>query len=57
MRRLHAFVVVVACAAACLAACGQARPRAVVIGIDGADWRVIDPLVAAGRMPNLAKLR
>jgi len=28
-----------------------------VIGIDSADWKIIDGLVAAGRMPNLASLR
>ncbi|HEV8630234.1 MAG TPA: alkaline phosphatase family protein, partial [Thermoanaerobaculia bacterium] len=31
--------------------------RAVVIGIDGADWKVIDDLAARGRMPNLSRLR
>jgi len=30
--------------------------RIVVFGIDGADWRVIDPLIAAGRLPNLARI-
>ena len=30
--------------------------RVVVFGIDGADWRVIDPLIAAGRMPSLARV-
>ena len=49
------------CAAACLAGCGtgarEDRRRAVVIGIDSADWKVIDALVAEGRMPNLASLR
>jgi predicted AlkP superfamily phosphohydrolase/phosphomutase len=30
------------------------RGRALVIGFDGADWDVLGPLVAAGRMPNLA---
>jgi hypothetical protein len=30
--------------------------RLLLIGIDGADWRVIDPLVEAGRMPNLKRL-
>jgi len=30
------------------------RGRALVIGFDGADWDVLRPLVAAGRMPNLA---
>jgi len=31
--------------------------RLAVIGIDGGDWRVIDPLIEAGDMPNLAALR
>lgn len=50
-------------AAGLLAACGGDRvardvgTRAVVVGIDGADWRVIEPLIEAGRMPHLAALR
>ena len=31
--------------------------RAVVIGIDGADWKVIDQLIAEGGMPHFAALR
>ena len=31
--------------------------RAVVIGIDGADWKIIDQLAAEGAMPNLTRLR
>lgn len=31
--------------------------RAVIIGIDGADWRIIEPLIEAGEMPHLARLR
>jgi tetratricopeptide (TPR) repeat protein len=31
--------------------------RAVVIGIDGADWKLIDALAAEGGMPNLSRLR
>lgn len=31
-------------------------PRVVLIGVDGFSWRVIDSLVAEGRMPNLAAL-
>ena len=45
-----------------LSSCGsgaapEGDPRIVVIGIDGADWKLIDALVAEGRMPNLAGLR
>jgi len=28
-----------------------------VVGFDGATWDVIEPLIAAGRMPNVARLR
>lgn len=45
--------------AALLAACGDGtrkRPSVVVLGVDGFDWNIIDPLVAAGRMPALARL-
>ena len=31
-------------------------PRLLVLGWDAADWQVIDPLLAAGKMPNLARL-
>jgi hypothetical protein len=33
------------------------RHRVVVIGIDGADWQVIDPLVRRGRLPSFRRLR
>lgn len=26
--------------------------RAVIIGVDGADWKIIDALVAEGELPN-----
>jgi hypothetical protein len=32
------------------------RPKVVVIGIDGADWNVIRPLIDRGRLPALASL-
>ncbi len=46
-----------------LAACGSKDAvrdlgtRAVVIGIDGADWKIIDALAAEGRIPHLTRLR
>ncbi len=35
-----------------------ARPahRLLLVGLDGADWDIIDPLMEAGRMPNLKRL-
>jgi hypothetical protein len=33
-----------------------ARAKVVLLGIDGASWNVIDPLVAAGELPNFAAL-
>ncbi len=34
-----------------------ARPGILLIGIDGADWDILDPLIEAGRLPNLTQLR
>lgn len=31
-------------------------PRILVIGWDGADWRILDPMLEAGALPNLAGL-
>lgn len=45
---------------ALLAACGQPTPekdpRLVLIGVDGGTWSLIDPLLEAGELPNLAAL-
>jgi tetratricopeptide (TPR) repeat protein len=30
--------------------------RLLVVGLDGADWEILDPLLEQGRMPNLARL-
>ena len=54
--RLSLLIAVAALATACSPR-ESTRARAVVIGIDGADWRVIEPLIDAGRMPHLAALR
>jgi predicted AlkP superfamily phosphohydrolase/phosphomutase/Flp pilus assembly protein TadD len=34
----------------------RGRPRVILVGLDGADWSLLDRLAAAGRMPNLARL-
>jgi predicted AlkP superfamily phosphohydrolase/phosphomutase/tetratricopeptide (TPR) repeat protein len=34
----------------------MAKPRVLLIGWDAADWKVIQPLLDAGEMPNLARL-
>lgn len=31
--------------------------RVALIGLDGADWEIIDPLLARGELPNLARLK
>jgi predicted AlkP superfamily phosphohydrolase/phosphomutase len=31
-------------------------PRALLIGWDGADWRILDPLLERGDLPNLQAL-
>jgi len=33
------------------------RPPVLFVGLDGADWQLLDPWIAAGKLPNLAKLR
>ncbi|MCB9377748.1 MAG: alkaline phosphatase family protein [Holophagales bacterium] len=35
----------------------QAKPPVLFVGLDGADWQLLDELMAAGAMPNLAKLK
>lgn len=32
------------------------KRRLLMVGLDGADWQIIDPLMARGRLPNLSRL-
>lgn len=34
-----------------------AKPKVALIGLDGADWRMLDPLLKSGRLPTLDSLR
>lgn len=38
------------------AAAPAVRSRVVLIGLDGADWNVLNPLIEAGSLPNIARL-
>src|SRR5262245_48458815 len=31
--------------------------RVLLVGLDGADWQIAGPLIDAGKLPNLARLR
>jgi len=33
------------------------KVKVAILGLDGADWEIIDPLIAKGLLPNLARLR
>lgn len=59
MRLLRFFVALAACFA--LGSCAKEAPparsgRVFLIGLDGATWNRMDPLLRAGRMPNLQSL-
>ena len=64
MIRILGWLVGLLAAAGCACARGGEAPaapsrpagRVILFGIDGADWQVIDPLIASGRMPNMAEL-
>ena len=35
----------------------DSHPRIAIFGVDAADWRLIDPLIASGRLPTFARLK
>jgi tetratricopeptide (TPR) repeat protein len=35
----------------------DSRTRVAIFGVDAGDWRIIDPLIAAGRLPTFARLK
>jgi len=38
-------------------ASGEGRRRVVLLGLDGADWKLADPLIERGDLPNFGRLR
>ena len=56
LRILGAVSVLAAGAAACSSQAPAPRGKVLLIGLDGAEWDIIDPLVEAGEMPNFARL-
>ncbi|RMD84852.1 MAG: hypothetical protein D6815_03315 [Candidatus Dadabacteria bacterium] len=53
------WVVIVLLAIGVLASCSgdkAEQPRVLVFGIDGGTWRVIEPMMRAGELPNLERL-
>jgi predicted AlkP superfamily phosphohydrolase/phosphomutase len=58
-RRCALLALVTSCLALCCSDAsepGPARRRLLVVGWDGATFQMIDPLLARGRLPNLARL-
>jgi tetratricopeptide (TPR) repeat protein len=51
-------VILAFCCLAAFAGCERAPENELwVIGLDGADWDILEPLMAQGELPNLARLR
>jgi Flp pilus assembly protein TadD len=51
-----AFAAVAAVAAGCRGRPTAHEPRVIVVGLDGADWQLLDGYVASGAMPELGRL-
>ncbi|MBN2346675.1 MAG: alkaline phosphatase family protein [Candidatus Aminicenantes bacterium] len=55
------FALIVACSLAALCCSprsgGGNKPTVIMIGLDGASWELIDPLIAKGRLPLFKKLK
>ncbi len=61
LRRVRQAILALASIVACLGSATRSAPEAagrriLLVGLDGADWRVIDPLVRAGALPTFGRL-
>jgi predicted AlkP superfamily phosphohydrolase/phosphomutase len=64
MRFLRFFPAILLILAVCQPGCGRPggalkrpRPAVVLLGLDGASWELIDPLIASGRLPLFKQLK
>jgi len=55
--RLCLWLALPALVAGCREDAPSPRRPLVLVGVDAADWRVLDPLIEAGRLPSFARLR
>lgn len=51
-----AVVLALAVAAGCSPSPPPPKPKVAVIGLDGLSWTFLDPLIAAGQLPNFERL-
>ncbi len=59
IQRLSLFLALLLSATTLLTGCGTKDPgeELWIIGLDGADWDQLEPMIARGELPNLAKLK
>ena len=54
---LKVILLILACVLVASGCSGQKEPPVVMVGIDGAEWQIIDEMIADGELPNFAKIK